>query len=61
MTIPRILVVEDEAPLALMLRYNLEAAHYAVECADRGDEAERIRVARAADALTAARTVTSEI
>jgi two-component system, OmpR family, phosphate regulon response regulator PhoB len=37
---PRILVVEDEAALALMLRYNLEAAHYDVESVDRGDEAE---------------------
>src|SRR5215207_975261 len=36
----RILIVEDEEPLALLLRYNLEAAGYAVECAVRGDEAE---------------------
>jgi two-component system, OmpR family, phosphate regulon response regulator PhoB len=40
MATPRILVVEDEAALALMLRYNLEAAHYAVESVERGDEAE---------------------
>src|SRR5215218_3686025 len=36
----RILIVEDEEPLALLLRYNLEAAGYAVECVARGDEAE---------------------
>ena len=37
---PRILVVEDEAALSLMLRYNLEAARYIVNIASRGDEAE---------------------
>jgi two-component system phosphate regulon response regulator PhoB len=37
---PRILVVEDEAPLALLLTYNLEAEGFQVEHADRGDEAE---------------------
>jgi len=37
---PRVLVVEDEADLALMLSYNLEAEGYAVECVERGDEAE---------------------
>ena len=37
---PRILIVEDEAALTLLLRYNLEAAHYTVETASRGDEAE---------------------
>jgi two-component system phosphate regulon response regulator PhoB len=37
----RILVVEDEEPLALLLRYNLEAAGYAVDSAERGDEAEQ--------------------
>src|SRR5215203_6185611 len=36
----RILIVEDEEPLALLLRYNLEAAGYVVECVARGDEAE---------------------
>src|SRR3954467_12345634 len=36
----RILIVEDEEPLTLLLRYNLEAAGYVVECAARGDEAE---------------------
>jgi two-component system phosphate regulon response regulator PhoB len=37
----RILVVEDEEPLALLLRYNLEAEGFTVETVDRGDEAER--------------------
>jgi two-component system phosphate regulon response regulator PhoB len=36
----RILIVEDESALALLLRYNLEAAQYTVETASRGDEAE---------------------
>lgn len=37
---PRIMVVEDEADLALMLAYNLEAEGYRVESVERGDEAE---------------------
>ena len=37
---PRILIVEDEEPLTLLLRYNLEAEGYAVDAAARGDEAE---------------------
>ncbi len=36
----RILIVEDEEPLTLLLRYNLEAEGYAVEATARGDEAE---------------------
>jgi two-component system, OmpR family, phosphate regulon response regulator PhoB len=36
----RILIVEDEEPLTLLLRYNLEAAGYTVDSAARGDEAE---------------------
>src|SRR5205085_1080354 len=36
----RILIVEDEEPLTLLLRYNLEAEGYEVEAAVRGDEAE---------------------
>jgi len=36
----RILIVEDEEPLTLLLRYNLEAAGYEVDSAARGDEAE---------------------
>ncbi len=37
---PRILVVEDESDLALLLGYNLEAEGYIVERVERGDEAE---------------------
>lgn len=37
---PHILIVEDEEPLALLLRYNLEAEGYRVTHAARGDEAE---------------------
>src|SRR5580692_10925538 len=36
----RILIVEDEEPLTLLLRYNLEAEGYAVDVAARGDDAE---------------------
>lgn len=36
---PHILIVEDEADLALMLRYNLEAEGYKVSSAESGDEA----------------------
>jgi two-component system phosphate regulon response regulator PhoB len=36
----KILVVEDEEPLALLLRYNLEAEGFKVRVAYRGDEAE---------------------
>ena len=37
---PRILVVEDEIDVALLLSYNLEAEGYVVESVARGDEAE---------------------
>ena len=37
---PRILIVEDESDLALLLGYNLEAEGYVVESVERGDEAE---------------------
>jgi len=37
---PRILVVEDESDLALLLAYNLEAEGYNVESVGRGDEVE---------------------
>ena len=37
---PRVMIVEDEEALALMLRYNLEAEGYAVETVERGDEAD---------------------
>src|ERR1700752_4669945 len=36
----RILIVEDEEPLTLLLGYNLEAEGYSVETVMRGDEAE---------------------
>ncbi len=36
----RILIVEDEEPLTLLLRYNLEAEGYEVDSVGRGDEAE---------------------
>ncbi len=36
----RILIIEDEEPLTLLLRYNLESEGYAVENVGRGDEAE---------------------
>jgi len=36
---PSILIVEDEADLAVMLRYNLEAEGYQVTSAESGDEA----------------------
>ncbi len=35
-----ILIVEDEEPLSLLLRYNLEAEGYEVETVARGDEAD---------------------
>lgn len=37
---PRILVVEDEPDLSLVLTYNLEAEGYVAQSVDRGDEAE---------------------
>ena len=37
---PLILIVEDEEPLTMLLRYNFEAAGYDVEAVARGDEAE---------------------
>jgi two-component system phosphate regulon response regulator PhoB len=36
----RILLVEDEEPLAMLLRYNLEADGYMVDAAIRGDDAD---------------------
>jgi two-component system, OmpR family, phosphate regulon response regulator PhoB len=44
-----ILVVEDEEPLTVMLRYNLEAAGYEVETVARGDEAEVLLKERVPD------------
>jgi len=40
MSAARIMVVEDEEPLGVLLRYNLEAEGYQVEVITRGDEAE---------------------
>ena len=37
---PRVMVVEDEEALSLLLRYNLEAEGYQVEVVPRGDDAE---------------------
>src|SRR2546421_8046 len=36
---PRVLIVEDEAPLVTMLRYNLEREGFAVDAAADGEEA----------------------
>jgi two-component system, OmpR family, phosphate regulon response regulator PhoB len=36
----RVMIVEDEEPLSLLLRYNLEAEGYEVEAIARGDEAD---------------------
>jgi two-component system, OmpR family, phosphate regulon response regulator PhoB len=36
----KILIVEDEEPLTLLLRYNLESEGYVVEAVARGDEAD---------------------
>ena len=38
----KVLVVEDEEPLALLLQYNLEAEGFRVSVANRGDEAESV-------------------
>jgi two-component system phosphate regulon response regulator PhoB len=37
---PRIMIVEDEEALTMLLRYNLEASGYEVDTVARGDEAE---------------------
>jgi len=39
---PHILIVEDEEPIALLLRYNLEAEGYKVTHTGQGDEAETL-------------------
>ena len=46
----RILIVEDEEALTLLLRYNLEAEGYEVETVARGDEAD-LRLKEAAPDL----------
>jgi two-component system, OmpR family, phosphate regulon response regulator PhoB len=43
---PRVLIVEDEQALALLLTYNLESEGYIVERVERGDDAE-LRLAEA--------------
>ena len=43
---PRVLIVEDEQALALLLTYNLESEGYVVERVERGDDAE-LRLAEA--------------
>jgi two-component system phosphate regulon response regulator PhoB len=48
---PRILVVEDEIDVALLISYNLEAEGYLVESVARGDEAELRLVENAPDLL----------
>lgn len=37
---PKVLIVEDEEPISLLLKYNLEAEGYQVEVCERGDEAD---------------------
>lgn len=37
---PKVMIVEDEEPVSLLLRYNLEAEGFEVEQAFRGDDAE---------------------
>ncbi|MEM6381573.1 MAG: phosphate regulon transcriptional regulator PhoB [Pseudomonadota bacterium] len=48
---PTILIVEDEAPLVELLRYNLEAAGFAVVIAMSGDEAENCLAERSFDLI----------
>ena len=48
---PSILVVEDEAPLVELLKYNLEASGYDVDVAMRGDDAETRLQERAFDLI----------
>ena len=48
---PRVMVVEDEEPLAVLLQYNLEAEGFEVETIARGDEADIRLQERAPDLL----------
>jgi two-component system phosphate regulon response regulator PhoB len=45
----RILIVEDDEALTLLLRYNLEAEGYRVETVPRGDEADLLLKERTPD------------
>ena len=51
---PRVLIVEDEESLTLLLRYNLEAEGYEVDSVSRGDEAEIRLQERTPDKLSSA-------
>jgi two-component system phosphate regulon response regulator PhoB len=48
---PRVLIVEDEEPLSLILRYNLESEGYDVETCERGDDADTRLKEQAPDLL----------
>src|SRR6516225_8864160 len=48
---PRVLIVEDEVNVALLISYNLEAEGYVVESVERGDEAELRLAENAPDLL----------
>jgi two-component system, OmpR family, phosphate regulon response regulator PhoB len=48
-SVPRILIVEDDSDIALLLAYNLEAEGYVVESVERGDEVELRLAERAPD------------
>ena len=48
---PRILIVEDEIDVALLITYNLELEGYVVESVARGDEAELRLAENAPDLL----------
>ena len=48
---PRVMVVEDEEPLAVLLQYNLEAEGFEVETVSRGDDADIRLQERAPDLL----------
>ena len=47
----KVLIVEDEEPLRLLLRYNLEAEGFQVVAAERGDEAELVLAEEGADII----------
>ncbi len=51
MTISHIVVAEDDEPLGLMLRYNLQAEGYRVDVAARGDEAAALLLKEIPDLL----------